>query len=74
MKAPHPDGAWTTAHELEFIASLGQHSDAIRALGHNRNTLLKGYMRAIQRREEWGDINAGDVQRRMVSMFKREVA
>lgn len=53
----------TTKNEIEFIRNLGKHNL------HNENysgprdkkTLLAGYLKGIEKREKWGEIDKEEV-------------
>ena len=53
----------STADEISFIKNLGKHN------AHNENysgprdkeTLLKGYLIGLEKRDEWGEIDKNEV-------------
>lgn len=53
----------TTKNEIEFVKNLGKHN------AHNENysgprdkrILLKGYLRGLEKREKWGEIDKNEV-------------
>ena len=62
------DKIWNTKHEIQFLTNLGFHS---LPLGHARDPikLLKNYIKAAEKREEWGGMNPLTITRYAKSLL-----
>jgi hypothetical protein len=58
----------TTPVELDFIEGLGKWSE------HrvSRMDLLRGYLRSMRLRTDWGGMSRHDVERRVLMLIERE--
>lgn len=52
-----------TKNEIEFIKNLGKHNlhNENYSGPRDKNTLLKGYLKGIEKREKWGEIDKEEV-------------
>lgn len=53
----------TTKNEIEFIKNLGKHNlhNETYSGPRDKNTLLNGYLKGIEKREKWGEIDKEEV-------------
>ena len=53
----------TTKNEIEFIKNLGKHNlhNEYYSGPRDKETLLKGYLKGIEKREKWGEIDKEEV-------------
>lgn len=53
----------TTKNEIEFIKNLGKHNlhNEYYSGPRDKKTLLKGYLKGIEKREKWGKIDKEEV-------------
>jgi hypothetical protein len=52
--------AWSTADEIKFLKSLGQYGSSAKLAG--RRALLRGYVEALDKRRQWGDLSPATVR------------
>lgn len=52
-----------TKNEIEFIKNLGKHNlhNENYSGPRDKNTLLNGYLKGIEKREKWGEIDKEEV-------------
>ena len=48
----------STSMEIAFISQLGTHSD----IGESRKLLLQKYLRSLDLRQHWGDLNEAKIR------------
>ena len=53
----------TTKNEIEFIRNLGKHNlhNEYYSGPRDKETLLKGYLIGLEKRDEWGEIDKNEV-------------
>ena len=53
----------TTKNEIEFVRNLGKHNlhNEYYSGPRDKETLLKGYLKGIEKREKWGEIDKEEV-------------
>lgn len=53
----------TTKNEIEFIRNLGKHNlhNEYYSGPRDKGILLKGYLRGLEKREKWGEIDKEEV-------------
>jgi len=53
----------STADEISFIKNLGKHNihNEYYSGPRDKETLLKGYLIGLEKREKWGEINKNEV-------------
>lgn len=60
MKSNKSESGWSTAHEMVFIGDLGTYTPEGQAL--SRPEIMQRYRIAIEKRVEWGDMNAENIK------------
>lgn len=65
------DKKHTTEQEIKFINSLGEHSEQ-----HNltEKQLLENYIGAIDKRTDWGQIDAQEIKKAAIARLKQLIS
>jgi hypothetical protein len=64
--------AWTTEDELEYIDDIGNSSDAASVTNLSRRELINKYIKALNKRRDWLNINRKTVLTHAVKALKAE--
>ncbi len=62
---------WTTRDELEYLASLGTHSESAIVTALSKAEMLRNYIAAAHQRSEWGLIDPAVVIARAEDLLRR---
>lgn len=67
--------AWTTQHEIAFVAQLGEHMQAdARKRSYTRSLMLSGYLAGARQRKDWGKVDGEAVINHAEELLRVELS